>query len=109
VKAKLIFLSAIIVGSAVAANSQSTPRDQPDVSNKTLITSANQDHVMDAAALRKMADDYYSWRNENDPTSSTQAGLHTWDDKLADFSPTKLPRAHSTSRVARQSARVQDR
>jgi len=89
VKAKLVFLSAIFFG-AIAAHAQSTPRTQPDVSNKTLITNANQDHVMGVAALRKLADDYYNWRNENDPTSSTQAGLHTWDDKLVDYSPAKI-------------------
>src|SRR5437764_1597790 len=74
----------------MTANAQTTPRNQPDVSNKSLITSANQDHVMGAAALRKLAGDYYTWRNENDPTSSTQAGLHTWDDKLSDYAPAKI-------------------
>jgi uncharacterized protein (DUF885 family) len=78
------------MGTVIVANSQPTPRGQPDVSNKSLITSASQDHVMGAAALHKLADDYYNWRNANDPTSSTQAGLHTWDDKLADYSPAKI-------------------
>src|SRR6266404_1293123 len=90
VKAKLIFLSAIFMASAAAASAQPSPRSQPDVSNKTLITSANQDHVMGVAALRKLADDYYNWRNENDPTSSSDRGLHTWDDKLADYWPAKV-------------------
>src|SRR5260370_10432876 len=45
---------------------------------------------MGVAALRKLADDYYNWRNENDPTSRTQAGLHNWDDKLVDYSPAKI-------------------
>ena len=45
---------------------------------------------MGAAALHKLANDYYNWRNENDPVSSSNAGLHTWDDKLADFSPAKI-------------------
>ena len=45
---------------------------------------------MGAAALHKLANDYYNWRNENDPVSSSNAGLHTWDDRLADFSPTKI-------------------
>jgi uncharacterized protein (DUF885 family) len=89
VKAKLIFVNATVVGTMVAS-AQPTPRNQPDVSNKTLITSANQDHVMGVAALRKLADDYYNWRNENDPTTSTSAGLHTWDDKLTDYSPAKI-------------------
>jgi uncharacterized protein (DUF885 family) len=90
VKAKLIFLSATVIGSALVANAQRSPSRQPDVSNKTLITSANQDHVMGAAALHKLADDYYNWRNVNDPVSSSNAGLHTWDDKLADYSPAKI-------------------
>ena len=45
---------------------------------------------MGAAALRKLADDYYNRRNVNDPVSSSNAGLHTWDDKLGDFSPAKI-------------------
>ena len=89
-KAKVIFLSATILSAAVAADAQPTPRGQPDVSNKTLITNANQDHLMGAAALQKLANDYYNWRNETDPVSSSNAGLHTWDDRLADFSPAKI-------------------
>jgi uncharacterized protein (DUF885 family) len=50
---------------------------------------------MGAAALHKLANDYYNWRNQSDPVSSSNAGLHTWDDKLADFSPVKIAeRAH---------------
>ena len=45
---------------------------------------------MGAAALHKLANDYYNWRNENDPVSSSNAGLHTWDDRMADFSPAKI-------------------
>ena len=90
VKAKLLFLSAILIGGAIAADAQPTPSRQPDVSNKSLITNANQDHVMGAAALHKLANDYYNWRNESDPVSSSNTGLHTWDDKLADFSPAKI-------------------
>jgi len=90
VKAKVFSLSAILIAAAIAAHAQPTPRGQPDVSNKTLITNANQDHVMGAAALHKLANDYYNWRNENDPVSSSNAGLHTWDDRLADFSPAKI-------------------
>ncbi|MBV9617823.1 MAG: hypothetical protein JO201_01305, partial [Verrucomicrobia bacterium] len=77
-KAKLIFLSAIVVGAVMVANSQPTPSG-PNISNKTLITSASQDQVMGAAALRKLADDYYTWRNENHPAASSERGLHTWD------------------------------
>ena len=45
---------------------------------------------MGAAALHKLANDYYSWRNENSPIASSSRGLHTWDDKLPDFSPAKI-------------------
>jgi uncharacterized protein (DUF885 family) len=37
------------------------------------------------ADLRKLADDYYSWRNQNFPVNSSDAGLHTWDNKLTDY------------------------
>ena len=45
---------------------------------------------MGAAALHKLANDYYNWRNENSPIGSSSRGLHTWDDKLPDFSPAKI-------------------
>ena len=38
------------------------------------------------ADLRRMADEYYRWRNQNFPTTSSDMGLHTWDDKLTDYS-----------------------
>jgi uncharacterized protein (DUF885 family) len=38
------------------------------------------------AELRKMAADYYQWRNENFPVASSDAGLHTWDKRLTDYS-----------------------
>src|SRR6266550_4802170 len=37
------------------------------------------------AALRRLADDYYDWRNQNYPVSSSDAGLHTWDNRLTDY------------------------
>ena len=37
-----------------------------------------------------MADDYYAWRNENYPVGSSDSGLHTWDDRLTDYSPAKI-------------------
>ncbi len=61
-----------------------------DVSNKALITKTNTDSVMAVAALRKVADDYYAWRNDNYPVNSSDAGLHTWDDRLTDYSPGKI-------------------
>ena len=37
------------------------------------------------ADLRKMAAEYYNWRNENFPVFSSDAGLHTWDKRLTDY------------------------
>ena len=79
-----------MVGFTIVGQAQPSPSRQPDISNKTLLTNANQDHVMGAAALQKLANDYYNWRNQTDPVSSSNAGLHTWDDKLGDFSPAKI-------------------
>ena len=45
---------------------------------------------MASAALHKWADDYYAWRNENYPVQSSDSGLHTWDDRLTDYSPAKI-------------------
>jgi uncharacterized protein (DUF885 family) len=88
VKSKIFFAAAIGVTS-LTVHAQPTP-GRPAGIDRTLITNANQDHVMGAAALHKLANDYYNWRNENDPVSSSNAGLHTWDDRLADFSPAKI-------------------
>ena len=72
----------------------------PDVSNKALITKStpgisadafkNQSTSVATAALHKMAENYYAWRNENYPVRSSDAGLHTWDDRLTDYSPAKI-------------------
>jgi uncharacterized protein (DUF885 family) len=37
------------------------------------------------ADLQKLAADYYNWRNQNYPVNSSDAGLHTWDNKLTDY------------------------
>ena len=71
-------------------------RDRTDVSSKALIKK-NDGSVEAAAALHKMADDYYTWRNETNPVASSEGGLHTWDDRLTDFSPAKL--AQNAQRV----------
>ena len=83
-----------------SARAQSSSQRKPDVSNKALITKATpgidtkafKDQSMNAATakLHKLADDYYAWRNENYPVQSSEAGLHTWDDRLTDYSPAKI-------------------
>ena len=69
----------------------------PDVSNKALITKSTpavSPGVVksggEVAILRKMADDYYAWRNEQYPVRSSDAALHTWDDRLTDYSPNAI-------------------
>jgi uncharacterized protein (DUF885 family) len=79
---------------------QSSAQRTPDVSNKALITKStptinedafkNQNVNAATAALHKLADDYYAWRNENYPVRSSDAGLHTWDGRLTDYSPAKM-------------------
>lgn len=38
------------------------------------------------AELRQLAAEYYNWRNQNFPVFSSDAGLHTWDNRLTDYS-----------------------
>jgi len=38
------------------------------------------------ADLQRFAKDYYNWRDQNYPVASSDAGLHTWDNKLTDYS-----------------------
>jgi uncharacterized protein (DUF885 family) len=38
------------------------------------------------ADLQRLAADYYNWRNQNYPVFSSDAGLHSWDNKLTDYS-----------------------
>ncbi|HEU5179812.1 MAG TPA: DUF885 domain-containing protein [Candidatus Polarisedimenticolia bacterium] len=37
--------------------------------------------------LRAVAHEYFQWRNQQYPVSSSDQGLHTWDTKLTDYSP----------------------
>ena len=61
-----------------------------DLGNKALITKSSDSDLMAPAALVKMAKDYYAWRNENYPVSSSESGLHTWDNRLTDYSPARM-------------------
>ena len=38
------------------------------------------------AAFHKTALDYYRWRDQQYPVNSSDQGLHTWDDRLTDYS-----------------------
>jgi uncharacterized protein (DUF885 family) len=95
-----LFVCALLAIPAVVALGQSPSERKPDVSNKGLITKSTPGISTDAFksqsvsetadALHKMADDYYAWRNENYPVRSSDVGLHTWDDRLTDYSPAKI-------------------
>jgi uncharacterized protein (DUF885 family) len=58
------------------------------------------------AGLRKLADDYYRWRNENYPVASSDQGLHVWDARLTDFSAEAVAsrRRHVADLLARVKA-----
>src|SRR5260370_10467514 len=58
------------------------------------------------AALHRIANDYYNWRNLQFPVSSSDAGLHTWDQKLTDYAPAAIAgrRAHVVGLLARVNA-----
>src|SRR6266852_5449295 len=56
-----------------------------------LMVSPNRGHAQTSpATLRRIAVDYYDWRNRNYPVASSDAGLHTWDNKLTDYSPAAI-------------------
>jgi uncharacterized protein (DUF885 family) len=86
--ARFIALPIIMPALGLTLRAQLTPEPRTDVSDKALIT--NKSGLADIAALRKMADDYYTWRNENYPVGSSDSGLHTWDDRLSDYSAAKI-------------------
>jgi uncharacterized protein (DUF885 family) len=79
-----------MVISWTSAHAQSREASPSPVTNKALIRNTGGAEVMATAALHTIAKDYYNWRNENYPVSSSDRGLHTWDNKLTDYSPGKI-------------------
>jgi len=87
------FLAATLIATGYDVDAQmggASPSNRSQITNKALITKSSSEEVLGVAALRKMAADYYAWRNENYPVRSSDAGLHTWDNKLTDYSPVKI-------------------
>jgi uncharacterized protein (DUF885 family) len=94
------FIALLVIATALGPplRAQLTPEPKTDVSNKALITKATppasppakKTGTGDIAALRQMAEDYYAWRNKNYPVASSDAGLHTWDDRLTNYSAAKI-------------------
>jgi uncharacterized protein (DUF885 family) len=97
---RIFFIAALTAGVMQSIFAQPTPARNPDISNKALITKekpsvspgtiTNKSLGSQTAELHKLANDYYAWRNENNPVGSSEAGLHTWDNKLGDYSPAKI-------------------
>ncbi len=83
---------AVSITAITSAGAQTPAPERPDLSNKALLTKPGPglQGRAEAAALHKLADDYYRWRNEQYPVRSSDAGLHTWDDRLTDFSPDQI-------------------
>src|SRR6185436_17244048 len=69
-------------------------------------TSATAQSSASPTTLRRLAGEYYSWRNQQYPVFSSDAGLHTWDHKLTDYSPAALAarRAHVVRLLAQVNA-----
>src|ERR1700730_17688223 len=89
VKAK-VFLVALMIMAWTSSHAQPQAASPSPVTNKALISNTGGAEVMAAAALHSIAKDYYNWRNENYPVRSSDQGLHTWDDRLTDYSPAKI-------------------
>src|SRR5687768_14105971 len=87
---RLLVTSVLFAATTILA--QPTPEPKTDVSDKALIAKATPAAKAgaDIATLRKMADEFYAWRNENFPVYSSDAGLHTWDNRLTDYSAAKV-------------------
>ncbi|MDQ6654360.1 MAG: DUF885 domain-containing protein [Verrucomicrobiota bacterium] len=90
---KAIHLLAALLALAATARGQTARDQKPDVSDKALLVqpqAAKQGVESGPAALHQMAKEYYAWVNQNYPVESTGAGLHTWDDRLTDYSAPKI-------------------
>ena len=88
----LVAATVLTAWGALVANAQTPEQTKPNISNKALLVKpgATLQGRAAAGALHKLADDYYDWRNEQYPVRSSDAGLHTWDDRLTDYSPAKI-------------------
>src|SRR5881409_3496047 len=116
VKLLNFFLIVFLLLAMASSRAQPPPARNPDVSNKALITKStptinadrfnNQSAETAAAGLRKMADDYYAWRNENYPVRSSDAGLHTWDDRLTNYSPAEIAKRAQHERALLEQVRA---
>jgi uncharacterized protein (DUF885 family) len=52
------------------------------------------------AGFRALAHAYYQWSLEDQPVSASDQGLHTWDDRLADYTPPAIKAREERARAA---------
>jgi len=45
--------------------------------------------------LHEIANDYYKWTQQEFPVNSSDQGMHTWDDRLTDYSPAAIQVRHA--------------
>src|SRR5436305_10038175 len=60
-----------------------------------LATSMSAQTKLTPARLHEIANDYYKWSQVEFPISSSDQGLHTWDDRLTDYSPAAIEKRHA--------------
>jgi len=53
-------------------------------------TSMSAQTKLTPARLHEIANDYYKWSQQQYPVGSSDQGLHTWDDRLTDYSPAAI-------------------
>jgi uncharacterized protein (DUF885 family) len=71
-RAAIVYLMALVVPTYFAASSAAAaPLGTPE-------------------ELRAAAQAYYDWRDASDPVASSDAGKHTWDDRLKDVAPAAI-------------------
>nr|MBA2585717.1 hypothetical protein [Chthoniobacterales bacterium] len=95
-----LFLASTCFGLIGTARAQSPSDGKPDVTKKALITTTapkmsppslgNLKRSIDASALHKLVAEFYAWRDEQYPVASSDAGLHTWDNRLTDYAAAKI-------------------
>ena len=60
-----------------------------------LATSMSAQTKLTPARLHEIANDYYKWQQQEFPISSSDQGMHTWDDRLTDYSPSAIEKRHA--------------
>src|SRR5215813_9514789 len=68
----------------------------------TMTNATSAQSAATPATLQHLATEYYDWRNRQYPVNSSDAGLHTWDNQLTDYSPAAIAarRAHIANLLA---------